>query len=166
MQWSRHTHTHTHEKKQYPSGYMWNKHCWTANTPGGISARNCWSDSLPSGVEGSSWRSGMLEPPFGSPSPLCCVPTTRFQREQAGGLEFHRRASVTNFACCGLPAIFPALISLLSLPLVLSLLPTLLPICLIFTLSAQPLLPNCFLRVPFIFLRSCQFSRLPHSLER
>lgn len=52
-------HTHTHKKKQCSSGYMWNKHCWTANTPGGISARNCWSDSLPSGVEESLWSTGM-----------------------------------------------------------------------------------------------------------
>lgn len=104
--------------------------------------------------------------PFGSPFSLCSVPTTHFLTEQARRAEFHRRALVTNFACCGLPAIFPALISALSLSLVLSLLPTLLPICLIFTVSAQPLPPNCFLHVPFIFFWSCQFSRLPHSLER
>lgn len=116
-----------------------------------------WKD--PRGVAGRRRR-------HGSPSSLCSVPTTRFQTEQARRLDFHRRALVTNLACCGPPAISPARISLLSLPLVLPLLPPLLPICLIFTVSAQPLPSDCFLRVPFIFFWSCQFSRLPHSLER
>lgn len=68
----------------------------TANTLGGISAKNCWSHSLPSGVEGSSWRTGT---PFGSPSPPCSVPSTHFWTEQARRLDFQRRALATNFAC-------------------------------------------------------------------
>lgn len=69
------------------------------------------------------------------------VLTTHFQTEQAQHMELHRPAFVTSSACCSLPAIFPTLISALSLPLVLSLLPTLRPICLIFTISVQPLPP-------------------------
>lgn len=92
-------------------------------------------------VEGSTCCRGMQEMPFASPFSLCSVLTTHFQTEQAQHLELHGPAFITSFACCSLPAIFPTLISALSLPLVLSLLPTLLPICLIFTISVQPLPP-------------------------
>lgn len=83
--------------------------------------------------------------------------TTHGVPEASLGYQFRVLRSACNFPRSYLTSLFP---------LVLSLLPTLLPICLIFTVSAQPLPPNCFLHVPFIFFWSCQFSHLPHSLER
>lgn len=113
--------------------------------------RTVWKD--PHAVEGC-WRCHLL---LHFHCVQCWHHISRQNRHNM--LELHRPAFVTNFACCSLPAIFHTLISALSLPLVLSLLPTLLPICLIFTISVQPLPPI----VSSIFFRAANSPIfLPH----
>lgn len=142
------------------------------HTENSISVSNSQSDLLPSGVEGSMCCRGMQQMHrfFGSPFSLRSLGADDTFPDRTGTARGASQAiftgKVTSFACCGPPAIFPTLIPALSLPLVLSILPTLLPICLIFTVSAQLVPPIVFLHVPFIFFWSCQFSHFPHSLER